>query len=43
MRRDCQEIIPGLLLGPFLVSKNLERLKQLRVTHVSVIQLETLK
>lgn len=38
MRRDCQEIIPGLLLGPFLVSRNLERLKQLRVTHVVCIR-----
>jgi hypothetical protein len=34
MRRDCQEIIPGLLLGPFLVSRNKERLKQLGVTHM---------
>ncbi|KAG8789833.1 hypothetical protein FRC15_000025 [Serendipita sp. 397] len=38
MRRECQEIIPGLLLGPFLVSKNLEKLKQLRVTHIVCIR-----
>ncbi|PVF98458.1 phosphatases II [Serendipita vermifera] len=38
MRRDCQEIISGLLLGPFLVSKNLERLKQLGVTHIVCIR-----
>lgn len=34
MRRECQEIIPGLLLGPFLVSRSLERLKSLGVTHM---------
>lgn len=38
MRRDCQEIITGLLLGPFLVSKNLERLRQLGVTHIVCIR-----
>ncbi|CCA72526.1 hypothetical protein PIIN_06463 [Serendipita indica DSM 11827] len=38
MRRDCQEIIPGLLLGPFLVSRNLERLKALAVTHIVCIR-----
>jgi len=38
MRRDCQEIIPGLLLGPFLVSRNKERLKQLGVTHIVCIR-----
>jgi serine/threonine/tyrosine-interacting protein len=37
MRRDCQEIIPGLLLGPFQTSKSLERLKELGVTHMFVI------
>lgn len=34
MRRDCQEIFPGLLLGPFQASKSLEKLKELGVTHV---------
>ncbi|KAG8701215.1 hypothetical protein FRC08_004219 [Ceratobasidium sp. 394] len=36
MRRDCQEIIPGLLLGPFQTSKSLERLTELGVTHMLV-------
>ncbi|KLO17269.1 phosphatases II [Schizopora paradoxa] len=38
MRRDCQEIIPGLLLGPFQVSKSLEALQQLGVTHIVCIR-----
>lgn len=36
MRRDCQEIIPGLLLGPFVVSKQLSRLQELGITHMYV-------
>lgn len=36
MRRDCQEIIPGLLLGPFQVSKSLETLQSLQITHMFV-------
>lgn len=36
MRRDCQEIAPGLWLGPFLVSKSLESLKSLGITHMYV-------
>ena len=36
MRRDCQEILPGLLLGPFQASKSLETLKSLGITHMSV-------
>lgn len=34
MRRECQEILPGLLLGPFQASKSLETLKSLGVTHM---------
>ncbi|KAG6811372.1 hypothetical protein H0H92_007757 [Tricholoma furcatifolium] len=38
MRRECQEILPGLLLGPFLVSKSLETLQQLNITHIVCIR-----
>ncbi|KAF8685687.1 Dual specificity phosphatase, catalytic domain [Rhizoctonia solani] len=38
MRRDCQEIFPGLLLGPFQASKDLERMKSLGITHVACIR-----
>jgi len=38
MRRECQEILPGLLLGPFAASKSLEILKQLGVTHIVCIR-----
>jgi serine/threonine/tyrosine-interacting protein len=38
MRRECQEIIPGLLLGPFQVSKQLPTLQKLGVTHVVCIR-----
>lgn len=34
MRRDCQEIIPGLLLGPYLVSRDLEKLRKLGISHM---------
>ena len=36
MRRSCQEIPPGLYLGSFVVSKELETLKSLGITHVCV-------
>ncbi|KAH7103407.1 phosphatases II [Auriculariales sp. MPI-PUGE-AT-0066] len=38
MRRDCQEITPGLLLGPFQVSKELPKLQQLQITHIVCIR-----
>jgi len=38
MRRQCQEIVPNLLLGPFLVSKSLETLQSLGVTHILCIR-----
>jgi len=38
MRRECQEIIPGLLLGPFQVSKDLQTLLSLGVTHILCIR-----
>jgi hypothetical protein len=36
MRRECQEILPGLILGPLQVSKSLNLLQGLGVTHVYV-------
>lgn len=38
MRRECQEILPGLLLGPFAASKSLETLQHLTVTHIVCIR-----
>ncbi|EIW81295.1 phosphatases II [Coniophora puteana RWD-64-598 SS2] len=38
MRRECQEILPGLLLGPFQASKSLETLQSLGVTHIVCIR-----
>jgi len=38
MRRECQEILPGLLLGPFQASKSLEVLQSLGVTHIVCIR-----
>ncbi|KAI0051131.1 phosphatases II [Auriscalpium vulgare] len=38
MRHQCQEILPGLLLGPFVVSKSLETLTQLGITHIVCIR-----
>ena len=37
MRRECQEILPGLLLGPFVASKSAETLTTLGVTHMYVV------
>ena len=37
MRRECQEILPGLLLGPFVASKSLETLTSLKVSHMYVV------
>ena len=37
MRRQCQEILPGVLLGPLQVSKSLDTLKSLNITHMSVL------
>ncbi|PSS06832.1 hypothetical protein PHLCEN_2v3551 [Hermanssonia centrifuga] len=34
MRREPQEIIPGLLLGPLQASKSLETLQSLGITHM---------
>ena len=39
MRRECQEILPNVFLGPFQASKSLETLKHLGITHVFVVQL----
>eukprot|EP00918_Siedleckia_nematoides_P098016 GHVU01214646.1.p1 GENE.GHVU01214646.1~~GHVU01214646.1.p1 ORF type:complete len:239 (+),score=28.48 GHVU01214646.1:72-788(+) len=38
MRRECQEILPNLLLGPFVASKSLETLQALHVTHIVCIR-----
>jgi len=37
MRRDAQEIIPGLYCGPFQSSKDYDRLKGFGITHVLCI------
>ncbi|KAI9026943.1 protein-tyrosine phosphatase-like protein [Hyaloraphidium curvatum] len=34
MRRDMQEILPGLWLGPYVCSKNRELLRQRGITHI---------
>lgn len=34
MRRECQEILPGLILGPLQAAKSLDILQRLGVTHV---------
>jgi len=38
MRRECQDIIPGLLLGPFQVSKQLDKLTAMGITHIMCIR-----
>ncbi|KAJ7164621.1 protein-tyrosine phosphatase-like protein [Mycena crocata] len=38
MRRECQEILPGLLLGPFVASKSLDTLHGLQITHIVCIR-----
>ncbi|KAF6757585.1 protein-tyrosine phosphatase-like protein [Ephemerocybe angulata] len=38
MRRECQEILPGLFLGPFVASKSLETLQSLGITHIVCIR-----
>ncbi|KAH9942911.1 protein-tyrosine phosphatase-like protein [Amylocystis lapponica] len=38
MRRQCQEILPNLLLGPLQASKSLQTLQSLGVTHIVCIR-----
>jgi serine/threonine/tyrosine-interacting protein len=38
MRHQCQEILPGLLLGPFQVSKNQLTLNELGISHIVCIR-----
>ncbi|KAI0072030.1 phosphatases II [Panus rudis PR-1116 ss-1] len=38
MRRQCQEILPGLYLGPMQASKSLETLQSLGITHILCIR-----
>ena len=37
MRRECQEILPGLILGPLQAAKSLDILQGLGVTHMCVL------
>ncbi|PFH53385.1 hypothetical protein AMATHDRAFT_137994 [Amanita thiersii Skay4041] len=38
MRRECQEILPNLFLGPFVASKSLETLQSLSISHIVCIR-----
>lgn len=38
MRRECQQILPGLLLGPFVASKSLQTLRSLNISHIVCIR-----
>lgn len=38
MRRDMQEILPGLFLGPYGVAKDLDRLKTAKVSHIVTLR-----
>ncbi|KAF5315508.1 hypothetical protein D9619_007049 [Psilocybe cf. subviscida] len=38
MRRECQEILPNLYLGPFVASKSLDVLQSLKITHIVCIR-----
>ncbi|KAI5122465.1 hypothetical protein M0805_008776 [Coniferiporia weirii] len=38
MRRECQEILPNLLLGPFQASRSLETLRKENITHIVCIR-----
>ncbi|CAA7261470.1 unnamed protein product [Cyclocybe aegerita] len=38
MRRECQEILPGLFLGPFVASKSLDTLRNLGISHIVCIR-----
>ncbi|KAM6494111.1 Protein-tyrosine phosphatase-like protein [Amanita muscaria] len=38
MRRECQEILPNLYLGPIMASKSLETLQSLGITHIVCIR-----
>ncbi|ORX36740.1 phosphatases II [Kockovaella imperatae] len=38
MRREAQEVIPGLFLGPFQASVNIHRMNALGITHVLCIR-----
>lgn len=39
MRRQCQEILPNLLLGPLQASKSLETLQGIGITHMYVLSI----
>jgi len=38
MRRESQQIVPGVLLGPFQVSKDKQKLRDLGITHILCIR-----
>ncbi|KNZ78280.1 Serine/threonine/tyrosine-interacting protein, partial [Termitomyces sp. J132] len=38
MRREAQEILPGLFLGPFIASKSMETLAKLGITHIICVR-----
>ncbi|KAG6887722.1 hypothetical protein C0995_013316 [Termitomyces sp. Mi166 len=38
MRREAQEILPGLFLGPFMASKSMETLAKLGITHIICVR-----
>ncbi|KAJ3558901.1 hypothetical protein NM688_g653 [Phlebia brevispora] len=38
MRRQCQEILPGLLLGPLQASKSIDTLREKKITHILCIR-----
>lgn len=38
MRRECQEILPGLILGPLQAAKSLDILQGLGITHIVCIR-----
>ncbi|PAV17287.1 phosphatases II [Pyrrhoderma noxium] len=38
MRRECQEIVEGIFLGPFQASKSLESLRSHGITHILCIR-----
>jgi serine/threonine/tyrosine-interacting protein len=38
MRREIQEIIPNVFLGPFYAAKDISKLQQLGITHILIIR-----
>jgi serine/threonine/tyrosine-interacting protein len=38
MRRQMQEILPGLYIGPFQAAKDLQELKAQEITHILILK-----